>query len=294
MKTLIRIAAICAALFAAPLAKPQAGTTDLTTPAANDLLEDQLNAAFNGVNSWWVHQDPTVDMIRYTDGSNLGAPTVAYLQNVFAINHTSKTFTLVAGNTRTFLSINNVDNTSDAGKPVSTATQTALNLKMNANPGGSTGDYIRGDGSIAAFPSAPTASRASGYLTGTAYTITTTQAAVTGGTTSPTITLPADGTYLLIPNVQVNYVGATFLVARNITYKVRKTSGTPADVTNSSITAQTQIITALSFTAVTPAMPACFYTGTAGDVLSIFVGVDTGPTLGSIQIPAASLVAVKL
>lgn len=33
---------------------------------------------------------------------------------------------------RTLLSINNVDNTSDANKPISTATQTALNLKANA------------------------------------------------------------------------------------------------------------------------------------------------------------------
>jgi hypothetical protein len=33
---------------------------------------------------------------------------------------------------RTMLSINNVDNTSDANKPVSTATQTALNLKLDA------------------------------------------------------------------------------------------------------------------------------------------------------------------
>lgn len=34
---------------------------------------------------------------------------------------------------RTFLSINNVDNTSDANKPISTATQTALNLKANSS-----------------------------------------------------------------------------------------------------------------------------------------------------------------
>ena len=32
---------------------------------------------------------------------------------------------------KTLLSLNNVDNTSDAGKPVSTATQTALDLKAN-------------------------------------------------------------------------------------------------------------------------------------------------------------------
>lgn len=37
-----------------------------------------------------------------------------------------------AADLKTDLSLNNVDNTSDAGKPVSTAQQTALNLKLNA------------------------------------------------------------------------------------------------------------------------------------------------------------------
>lgn len=43
--------------------------------------------------------------------------------------------------------LSNVDNTSDANKPVSTATQTALNAKFN-NPTGTTSQYIKGDGSI--------------------------------------------------------------------------------------------------------------------------------------------------
>jgi hypothetical protein len=40
---------------------------------------------------------------------------------------------LTTSETRTLLSINNVDNTSDANKPISTATQTALDLKSNLN-----------------------------------------------------------------------------------------------------------------------------------------------------------------
>jgi hypothetical protein len=38
---------------------------------------------------------------------------------------------------KTDVGLNNVDNTSDANKPVSTATQTALNLKVNASALGS-------------------------------------------------------------------------------------------------------------------------------------------------------------
>lgn len=52
---------------------------------------------------------------------------------------------------KTDLNLNNVDNTADANKPISSATATALSGKFN-NPGGTTTDYLRGDGTIAAFP----------------------------------------------------------------------------------------------------------------------------------------------
>ena len=67
---------------------------------------------------------------------------------------------------RTILSVNNVDNTSDANKPVSTATQTALDLKANlASP------------TLTGAPAAPTASA------GTSTTQIATTAFATGGIT---------------------------------------------------------------------------------------------------------------
>lgn len=50
----------------------------------------------------------------------------------------------------------NVDNTSDMGKPVSTAQNTAILAKMNT-PSGNTNQYMRGDGTLASFPSIPSA-----------------------------------------------------------------------------------------------------------------------------------------
>jgi hypothetical protein len=48
--------------------------------------------------------------------------------------------------TKTDVGLSNVDNTSDASKPVSTAQQTALNAKENSLPaGGTTTHYLRGD-----------------------------------------------------------------------------------------------------------------------------------------------------
>jgi hypothetical protein len=52
---------------------------------------------------------------------------------------------------KTAVGLPNVDNTSDVNKPVSTATQTALNGKFN-NPTGNTTQYIAGDGSLITFP----------------------------------------------------------------------------------------------------------------------------------------------
>ena len=55
---------------------------------------------------------------------------------------------------KTAVGLSNVDNTSDANKPVSTATQTALNAKFNT-PTGTTAQYLRGDGTTATFPTIP-------------------------------------------------------------------------------------------------------------------------------------------
>jgi hypothetical protein len=56
------------------------------------------------------------------------------------------TFTgTVSGITKTMVGLGNVDNTSDADKPISTLTQTALNGKENTITAGTTGQYYRGD-----------------------------------------------------------------------------------------------------------------------------------------------------
>jgi hypothetical protein len=51
--------------------------------------------------------------------------------------------------------LSNVDNTTDLNKPISTATQTALNGKFN-NPVGTSGQYINGTGTLTTFPTIPT------------------------------------------------------------------------------------------------------------------------------------------
>lgn len=53
--------------------------------------------------------------------------------------------------TKSDVGLSNVDNTSDLNKPISTATQTALNGKFN-NPTGTSAQYIDGTGALQTFP----------------------------------------------------------------------------------------------------------------------------------------------
>ncbi len=52
---------------------------------------------------------------------------------------------------KTLVGLGNVDNTSDLGKPVSTATTTALAGKEPTITAGTTSQYLRGDKSLATF-----------------------------------------------------------------------------------------------------------------------------------------------
>lgn len=87
-------------------------------------------------------------------GGTATAPTVPGLAN--------KESTIAVGNStqyfrgdktwqtldKTAVGLSNVNNTADADKPVSTATQTALNAKEPTVTGGTTGQYYRGDKSF--------------------------------------------------------------------------------------------------------------------------------------------------
>ena len=69
-----------------------------------------------------------------TGGLNLegGTKTISGSAEIFTPSIISPTFSgTVSGLTKTMVGLDNVDNTSDSSKPVSSATQTALNLKAN-------------------------------------------------------------------------------------------------------------------------------------------------------------------
>ncbi len=128
------------------------------------------------------------------------------------------------------------------------------------------------------------------YGSGANYTLTTTPALIAMGGTTPSITINETGVYRIIANVQMDYAGATFLAGTNAVFKLRKTSGTPVDLTSSSIT--NGLITTATFTGdFFVALPPVLYSATAGDTLQIFGSISSAASAGSLQIDRAEIVA---
>jgi hypothetical protein len=142
-------------------------------------------------------------------------------------------------------------------------------------------------------PAVPAMTTATVYATGTAYTLTNSAGLITFGTTSPSLTIPAAGTWLILGQVQLEYVGATFAASRTVTPKIRRTNNTPTDVVTGSF--RTDIITTLTYTAgVVPLAPQVYVTANTDDILQLWASIDVVPSAGSMQVSQASIVAVKL
>lgn len=123
------------------------------------------------------------------------------------------------------------------------------------------------------------------YGTGTAYSLTNTQAAINLGTTDPAIIVDQPGTYLVQGQFHVARNGAT-VVAETATLKVRRTNNTPADVSVLPVfdlPASTTLTDTLGFVNI----PAFLYTTVnSDDALSLFGAVSAALGAGTIDITA--------
>ena len=98
-------------------------TTDYTTSGGNTVTLASAAAA-----------NDIVEVVTVTNVNSTNTYTQAEITSYLSAKApiASPTFTgTVSGITKSMVGLGNVDNTSDANKPVSTATQTALNLKAN-------------------------------------------------------------------------------------------------------------------------------------------------------------------
>ena len=132
---------------------------------------------------------------------------------------------------------------------------------------------------------APLLTAASAYGAGTAYTLTTTAAAVTLGTTSPAITLPYAGTWRVTYGVQLNYSGAT-ITTQSAAIKLRRTNNTAADLANSSLTLVLPPATTATYTAENATKTVIYTTSLANDAVTIFANLDVAAGAGSVTAAA--------
>jgi hypothetical protein len=133
------------------------------------------------------------------------------------------------------------------------------------------------------------------YLTGTAYTMTNSAAAIVGGTTSPTITLPAAGTYFIYSDLDMNEVGATYTGGQTATLEFYRTNNTPGVLTSSPAIFTFPPITTQTASAATMNVHGLIYTTTnSNDVVTVYGVLSATPSAGSITISGGGIYALRL
>ena len=132
------------------------------------------------------------------------------------------------------------------------------------------------------------------YASGTPYTITATGTLATFGSTSPTLSLTTSigAKFKLRARANVQMVGATFDANRTVTVKLRKTTGTAADILNATTSILTDVTTAKSGLLASVNIPEVIITAAeTPTTVQLWALVDVIPTTGSIVINEASIIA---
>lgn len=162
---------------------------------------------------------------------------------------------------------------------------------------GQSGKYLSTNGTTPSWtnvPTASTATNAGSYGAGTNYILTNTSAKVTFGTTSPSITLPSAGTYLIISNLKIQYAGLTTLL-NTCNFKLRRINNTAGDIPNATTNFDV-VATLLTGTGGDVDIPTVIYTtATSGDIIEMWANRQNGISVtGSIQVGEAGITVVKL
>lgn len=106
------------------------------------------------------------------------------------------------------------------------------------------------------------------------------------------VTIPALGSWLYLAFAEVNFNGTTFSTSRIITAKVRNTT-TNTDLVSVILNTQVQATTSLQTTPMV--IPFLLDTSAAiGDVLQLWIGIDTINSAGTLSVIGGSLCAIPL
>ena len=123
------------ALTGIPTAPTAASSTNTTQVATTAYVKSVVSDLTNGAGAAYDTLKELQDLMIADDTASAALTTLVGTKAPIA----SPTFTgTVSGIDKTMVGLGNVDNTTDAGKPVSTATQTALDLKLASATAAST------------------------------------------------------------------------------------------------------------------------------------------------------------
>ena len=111
---------------------------------------------------------------------------------------------------------------------------------------------------------------------------------------SPSLTITAAGTYLILARADILFNGATFAASRPVTLTLKRINNTAATLANSTVDLQTGVTTT-----VTQSMPGAtwwtvYTTTNTDDIINIQAIVGTVPTAGSLDITRSNIVAYRL
>lgn len=133
------------------------------------------------------------------------------------------------------------------------------------------------------------------YAAGTAYSLTSSAAALDFGTTDPALTIDKPGTYLIFGRASLKYNAATFAANQSATIKLRRTNNTAADLTNGSTTATLRVITTITDSVgVLSLAPVIYSTTNSDDAIALYGSLSATPSAGSVDATEASIVVIKL
>lgn len=128
---------------------------------------------------------------------------------------------------------------------------------------------------------------------GTAYTLTTTSAALDFGTTDPTLTIANAGTYSIYVTVQTTLVSAT-TTTQSVTYKLRRTNNTAADLTGSVFGNPLPIATITSELGPTTTIgPIKYTTSATNDSITVFGAISASLGAGSATATDCTITAIR-
>lgn len=140
-----------------------------------------------------------------------------------------------------------------------------------------------------------TAASVSTVAAGTAYTMTGSLANVAFGTTSPSVTLVATGTYLIGYSAQSSLVGATYAAIQQVNFLMNRQNNTPATIAGTSFSSNLPVVTTVTDSGPSVSCAGILYTtANTTDIIGLQADVSATPAAGSVTCSAATITAVWL